>query len=71
MRDSFDCELRVFIQDAIKRIAGKEYAMNNITRDHTPFACVLAYDRKHACVIDIMRVRSTCMHVRTAVDRRE
>ena len=48
----------------------KESAMNNVTRDHTPFACVLTCDPKYVCVIDITCAQSTCMHVRTAVDRR-
>ena len=43
--------------------------MNNVTRDHTHFARVLAYDPKHARVINITRARSPCMHVHTAVDR--
>ena len=58
--------LRVFTQDAIE-LQDKEYAMNNVTCDHTPFARVLACDPKHAHVIDIARARSTCMHVRTGV----
>ena len=49
----------------------KEYAMNNVTRDHTPFARALTCNLKHARVIDITRARSTFMHVRTAVDGRE
>ena len=47
----------------------KESAMNNVTRDHTPFACVLTCDPKYARVIDITHARSTCMHVRVAVRR--
>ena len=46
--------------------------MNNVTRDHIPLARVLACDPKRARVnrvIDITRARSTCMPVRTAVDR--
>ena len=42
LRDSFDYELRAFIQDAITRIAGKEYALHNITRDHTSI-CIYIY----------------------------
>ena len=46
----------------------KEYAMN-ITRDHTPFAqvCVLARDRKHACVIDLL----ACMYVQLLIIENE
>ena len=69
MQDSFDCELQVFTQDTIKRIAGKRIRMNNVTCDHTPLARMLACDPKCARVIDIMHARSTCMHVRTAIDR--
>ena len=69
MRDSFDCELRVFIQYAIKESQEKEYAMNNSIRDHTPFARARARDRKHARVLNLTYVRSTCIHVPTAVDR--
>ena len=56
-----------------KELQEKEYAMNNVTRDHTPLVHVLAYDPKRAHVnhvINIMRARSTCMLVRTAIDRR-
>ena len=43
----------------------KEYTMNKITCDHTPFAqaCVLtrAHDCKHALVLDLTHVQSTCI----------
>ena len=55
----------------LKKSPEKEYAMNKITHDHTPFAQARAYDCKHACLLDLMRVRSTCMHVHTAVDRQK
>ena len=45
--------------------------MNNVTCDHTPFVHVLACDPKRARVIDITRARSTCIHVRTVIDRQE
>ena len=45
--------------------------MNNVIRDHTPFAHVLACDPKYKRIKDITRARSTCMHVRTAIDRWE
>ena len=69
MQDSFDCELRVFIQDAIKRIARK-YALN-ITRVHTPFAQAraLAIANMHAFSISRVFNLLACMHVPTAVDQ--
>ena len=45
--------------------------MNEITHDHTSYAQARARDRKHARLLDLMRVRSTCMHVRTAIDRQK
>ena len=70
MRGSFDCELRVFTQDTIKRIAEKEYAMN-ITCGHTPFA--QAHMLTRASNHKLARFPSTCActHVYTAVNCQE
>ena len=37
--------------------------MNNVTRDHTPFARMLTCDPKHVRIINITHAQSTCMHV--------
>ena len=57
----------------LHKMQSKELQENvNITHDHTPFfACVLTCDPKRAHVDDITRARSSYMHVRTSVDRRE
>ena len=77
-RSGFECEILLIAnceflhKTQSKELQEKEYAMNNATRDHTPLVCVLACDPKSAHVnriIDITRARSTCMLVRTAVDR--
>ena len=76
-RSGFECAILLIAnceflhKTQSKKSQKKEYAMNNVTRDHTPFAHVLACDPKQACVIDITRAWSTCMHARTAVNRRE
>ena len=76
-RLGFECEILLIAnceflyKTQSKESQEKEYGMNNVTHDHTPFVRVLACDPKHACVIDITCALSTCMHVRTAVDRRE
>ena len=76
-RSGFECKILLIAnceflyKTQSKELQEKECAMNNVTHDHTPFAHVLACDPKHTRVIDITRARSTCMHVRTAVDRRK
>ena len=61
----FECEILLIANcESLHKMQSKEsqekeYTINNITHDLTPFACVLACDPKHACFIDI-----TCMHVR-------
>ena len=73
-RSDFECEIGLivnckFLHKTQSKVSQeKEYTMNSVTHDHTPFVCVLACDPKHACVIDITCARSTCTHVRTAVD---
>ena len=64
MRDSFDCKLRDFLHKMQSKESQdlEEYAMNNVTRDHIPFAHMLTCDPKRARVINIRHARSTCMH---------
>ena len=60
-RLGFECEILLIVnceflhKTQSKESQEKEYIMNNVTHDHTPFACVLACDPKyaHAHVIDI------------------
>ena len=72
MRDSFDYKLRVFIQDAIKRITGKEYAMNNITHDNTPLlkrTCSRSQMKAFSisCVFNLL----ICMYVQLSIVENE
>ena len=61
-RLGFECEILLITNCEFlyktqwKESQEKEYAMNNVTCDHTPFARVLTCDRKHARVIDISRM---------------
>ena len=63
MQGSFDCELRVFTQDAIKRITGKEYTMNNVTRDHIAYMHMLSISH----VLDLL----ACMYVQLSIVKNE
>ena len=73
MRDSFDYKLRVFIQDAIKRITGNEYAMNNITHDYTPLlkrTCLRSQrkpSQSHACSIYLHACMAACRSSRVSL----
>ena len=60
-----DCELRVFVQNTIKRTAGKRTHNEFMI---TPFTSACAQDRKHARILDLTRVPTTCMHVPTAIN---
>ena len=72
-RLGFECEILLIANCEFytKESQEKEYTVNNVTRDHTSFTCMLACDPKHARVIDVTCARSICMHVRKAVDRQE
>ena len=65
-RSGFECEILLIAnceflhKTQSKESQEKEYAMNNVTRDHTPFA---RYRRYHAC--------SIYLHACTAINLRE